>query len=138
MGRVEVAEMTQVETDLPMHVPEILLTPQVCWVGLKRVKMHQPAARDCMGLGILHGQAHLLSSSHPMAYLQGPPLMKLGPSKADRAQALCSWLWPSNGAESKANGKTGVSFAVWVLPEAAMTQLPPLMSTFQSPLRSVG
>lgn len=72
-----------------------------------------------------------------MVYLQDPHLMKLGPSKADRAQALCSWHSPSDGAESKANGKTVVSFAGWFLPVAAMTQLPPLMSTFQSPLRSV-
>lgn len=30
MGRVEIAEMTQVETNLQMHVPEIMLTSQVC------------------------------------------------------------------------------------------------------------
>lgn len=30
MGRVEIAEMTQVETNLQMRVPEIMLTSQVC------------------------------------------------------------------------------------------------------------
>lgn len=30
MGRVEIAEMTQVETNLQMRVPEIMLMSQVC------------------------------------------------------------------------------------------------------------
>lgn len=50
MGRVEIAEMTQVETNLQMRVPEILLTPQVCRVGFKgskRTNLQIGIAWDC-------------------------------------------------------------------------------------------
>lgn len=76
--------------------------------------MHQPAARDCLGLWILHQQSHLLLSGHPTIYLHDLHLMKLGPSKADSAQTLCSWHWPSIGVESQGDGKTLVSFTSWL------------------------
>lgn len=53
-----------------------------------------------------------------MVYPQDPHLMKLGPSKADSAQALCSWHWraalSSIGVESKGDGKIVVSFTAWL------------------------
>lgn len=111
MCRVEIVDMTQVEANLQMHMPEIILTPQLCWVGLKGL--------ICTILQMGTSQEYDFSTDIPTFHylatlLPWPSSDETWPSEADSAQALCSWHCPSTGVESKGDRKTMVSFVAWL------------------------